>query len=113
MNKNRNEEQKGPAEMLAALGMDGAAAMAAAQTFQSWLAEAGEAQGHVLEYWSRRCGSDTAALGKIAQCKTPVEVWAAQVDWANGLYADLANEGRYVAERFTRATQEHLHPRYR
>ena len=113
MNKHRNEEQNGPAEILAALGVDGDAGMAAAQSLQSWLADAGEAQRHMREYWSRRCDSDSAALGKIAQCKTPTEVWAAQFDWANGLYADLAKEGRYVAERLSRATEEHLNTRHR
>jgi hypothetical protein len=113
MNKHPHEEQKSPAEMLATLGVNGATGKAAAQAFQSWLAGAGEAQSHVFEYWSRRCGSDSAAFGKIAQCKTPAEVWAAQIEWANALYSDLADEGRYVAERFSRAAQESLHIRQR
>ena len=91
--------------MMSALYVNPMASGVAAKAMQSWLDGAGEAQSRMLDYWSRRTRADTAMLGKFAKCKSPAEVWATQVEWANSVYEDMAAEGRYVAERFSRVAK--------
>jgi hypothetical protein len=103
MNKQSHTQQ--PENMLSALYANPMSGGVAAKAMQSWLDGAGEAQSRLLDYWSRRTRTDSAMLGKIAKCKSPAEVWATQVEWANALYEDMAAEGRYAAERFSRAAK--------
>jgi hypothetical protein len=59
---------------------------------------------------NNRLAKDYAAIAQFGQCKTPVEVFNAQIAYANNAFTDLVDEGqKVVAYLGNIATEGMLH----
>lgn len=64
--------------------------------YRTWCTTAGDIQSHTREFLNARLAKDTAAMAAFAQCKTPIEMFSAQMEYANKAFADLVEEGQKV-----------------
>ena len=77
---------------------------------RTWCKTAGKIQRHATEFLNNRLAKDSAAIARFGQCRNPVEVFNAQIDYASNAFADLVDEGQKIAAYFGRmATDEVLH----
>jgi hypothetical protein len=102
-------EQWNPAGFMTAIGMNQQSNDAVSKTVQTWFDKAGQVQSEMLSYWSKRYAHDAQTLQRLAKCKSPQEIWAAQAEWANGLYRDFAAGGKAAAEGFESVIQGTRH----
>jgi phosphoribosylformylglycinamidine (FGAM) synthase-like amidotransferase family enzyme len=68
----------------------------AERAYRTWCETAGEIQSHATQFLNNRLAKDYAAIAELGQCKTPVEVFSAQVAYASKTFADLVDEGQKV-----------------
>jgi hypothetical protein len=64
--------------------------------YRTWCETAGEIQSHATQFLNSRLAKDSAAIAELSQCKTPVEVFNAQIAYASNAFADLVHEGQMV-----------------
>jgi phasin protein len=82
----------------------------AESAYRSWCGAAVEMQRHATEFLNNRLAKDSAAIARLGQCRNPVEVFNAQIDYASNAFSDLVDEGQKIAAYFGRmATDEVLH----
>ena len=68
----------------------------AERAYRTWCETAGELQSHATQFLNNRLAKDYAAIAQLGQCRTPVEVFNAQVAYASNTFADLVDEGQKV-----------------
>jgi hypothetical protein len=82
----------------------------AERAYRTWCETAGDIQSHATQFLNSRLAKDYAAIARFRQCRTPVEVFNAQMDYANNAFADLVDEGQKVVAYFgNMATEGVLH----
>jgi hypothetical protein len=82
----------------------------AERAYRTWCRAAGEIQSHATQFVNSRFAKDSAAIVQFGQCKTPVELFNAQIAYASSAFADLADEGqKVVAYLGNMATEGMLH----
>jgi len=64
--------------------------------YRTWCETAGDIQSRATQFLNNRFQKDYAAIARLGQCKTPVEMFTAQVDYASKAFADLVDEGQLV-----------------
>jgi Phasin protein len=72
----------------------------AERAYKAWCETAGDMQSHATQFLNNRLAKDSAAIAQFGQCRTPVEVFNAQVDYASNAFADLVDEGQKVVAYF-------------
>jgi hypothetical protein len=83
-------------DMQALFGISPGSLEYAEWAYRTWCATAGDIQSHAREFLNARLAKDTAAMAEFAQCKTPIEMFSAQMQYANKAFADLVEEGQKV-----------------
>ena len=68
----------------------------AERAYRTWCETAGDIQSRATQFLNNRFQKDYEAIAQLGQCKTPVEMFTAQVDYASKAFADLVDEGRQV-----------------
>ena len=68
----------------------------AERAYRTWCETAGDIQSRATQFLNNRFQKDYAAIARLGQCKTPVEMFTAQVDYASKAFADLVDEGQQV-----------------
>ena len=68
----------------------------AERAYRTWCETAGDIQSRATQFLNNRFQKDYAAIARLGQCKTPVEMFTAQVDYASKTFADLVDEGQKV-----------------
>jgi hypothetical protein len=68
----------------------------AERAYRTWCETAGDIQSHATQFLNNRLAKDSAAIARFGKCRTPVEVFNAQVDYASNAFADLVDEGQKV-----------------
>jgi Phasin protein len=82
----------------------------AERAYRTWCETAGEIQSHATQFLNNRLAKDSAAIARFGRCRSPVEAFNAQIDYASNAFADLVDEGQKVAAYFGKmATEEMLH----
>jgi len=74
----------------------------AERAYRTWCETAGDLQSRATQFLNNRFQKDYAAIARLGQCKTPVEMFTAQVDYASKAFADLVNEGQQVVAYLSR-----------
>jgi hypothetical protein len=69
----------------------------AERAYRTWCETAGELQSHATQFLNNRLAKDYAAIAQLGQCRTPVEVFNAQVAYASNAFAEFVDEGQKVA----------------
>lgn len=82
----------------------------AESAYRTWCEVAGEIQSHTRQFLNNRLAKDQAAIADFVQCKTPIEVFNAQIAYARDAVADYVDEGQKVIAYFgNKATEGMLH----
>ena len=87
-------------DVQALFGVNSGSLEYAERAYRTWCQTAGDMQSRATEFMNARFASDSAAMTRFGQCKTPVEVFNAQIAYANQAFADLVGEGQKVAAYF-------------
>lgn len=66
----------------------------AERAYRTWCATAGDIQSHATQFLNNRLAKDSVAIAQFGQCRTPVEVFNAQVNYASNAFADLVEKAR-------------------
>ena len=72
----------------------------AERAYRTWCETAGDIQSHATQFLNNRLAKDCAAIARLGQCRTPVEVFNTQIDYASNAFADLVDEGQKVVAYF-------------
>jgi phasin protein len=72
----------------------------AERAYRTWCETAGDIQSRATEFLNARFANDSAAMARFGQCKTPLEVFNAQIAYAQQAFADLVDEGQKVVAYF-------------
>lgn len=72
----------------------------AERAYRTWCETAVDIQSHATQFLNNRLAKDSAAIARFGQCRTPVEMFNAQVDYASSAFADLVDEGQKVVAYF-------------
>ena len=64
--------------------------------YRRWCETAGDIQSRATQFLNNRFQKDYAAIARLGQCKTPGEMFTAQVDYASKAFTDLVDEGQLV-----------------
>jgi hypothetical protein len=75
----------------------------AQRAYTAWVDAATEMQSHAAEFLNNRLAMDSAAVTKLAQCSTPLEILGVQADYAREAFADFVTEGQKIANWFSAA----------
>jgi len=79
-------------------GLDSPSLDYAEKVCRAWYASAGKLQDHAAKFLNNRLAGDSAALATFGQCRTPLELFNAQVEYAQRAFADIVDESQKVAE---------------
>jgi hypothetical protein len=93
-----------PVDVRALWNINGKSFDYAEKTYRTWLEAAGEMQRQAIAYLNDRLEKDSAAVTRLGQCRTPVEVLSVQADYAGNVFADLISESQKMAAYFGNAT---------
>lgn len=94
-----------PVDMRALWDMNGKSFDYADRAYRTWLEAAGEMQNQALAFLNVRLEKNTAAVTRLGQCKTPVEVLSVQAEYAGNMFADLVSESQKMAAYFGKAAK--------
>lgn len=95
-----------PVDVRALWDMNGKSLDYADRIYRAWLNAADEVQSEAIEFLNDRFAKDSAVIARLGQCKTPVEVFSVQADYAGHAFADIVNEGQKIAGYFGNAARE-------
>ena len=95
-----------PVDVRALWDMNGKSLDYADRVYMEWLNAAGEVQSEAMEFLNNRFAKDSAVIARLGQCKTPLEVFGVQADYAGHAFADFVNEGQKIAACLGDATRE-------
>jgi len=73
------------------------------KAYRAWLEAASEMQSEALDFLNARLTKDAAMMARFGRCKTPVEAFNLQAEYAGSTFVDLVNEGQKIAEHFGKA----------
>lgn len=94
-----------PVDVRALWGINGKSFGYAENAYRTWLEAAGEMQKQAIAFLNDRLEKDTAAVTRLGQCRTPVEVLSVQADYAGSMFADLISESQKMAAYFGKAAK--------
>jgi hypothetical protein len=80
----------------------------AERAYKTWCETAGELQSHATQFVNNRLAKDSAAIARFGQCRTPVEVFNVQIDYASNAFADLVDEGQKVVAYFGNMARDRM-----
>lgn len=86
--------------------MNGKSLDYADRIYRAWLNAAGEVQSEAIEFLNNRFAKDSAVIARLGQCKTPLEVFGVQADYAGHAFTDFVNEGQKIAACLGDAARE-------
>jgi hypothetical protein len=95
-----------PVDVGALWDMNGRSLDYAERAYRAWLDAAGEMQNETIDFLNSRLAKDSALIARLGQCKTPVEAFSVQADYAGHAFADIVNEGQKIAVCFGNAARE-------
>ena len=95
-----------PVDMRTLWDMNGVSLDYAERAYRAWLDAAGEMQNEAIDFLNSRLAKDSDVIARLGQCKTPVEVFGVQADYAGHAFADFVNEGQKIAVWFGNAARE-------
>lgn len=78
----------------------------AEKAYRVWLETVGQMQSETIQFLNNRIAKDAALMSRLGQCRTPVEVFNVQIDYASHALADCVNEGQKVAARLEKAAAQ-------
>lgn len=78
----------------------------AEKAYRVWLETVGQMQSETIQFLNGRLAKDAALVARLGHCRTPAEIFNAQVDYASHMFADLVSEGQKVAARFEQVAAE-------
>jgi hypothetical protein len=94
-----------PVDVRALWDINGKSVDYAEKAYRTWLEATGEMQKQAIAFLSDRLEKNTAAVTRLGQCKTPVEVLSVQADYAGNMFADLISESQKMAAYFGKAAK--------
>ena len=97
-----------PVDVRALWDINGKSLDYAEKAYRAWLDAAGEMQNEAIDFLNSRLAKDSAAIARLGQCKTPVEVFNVQADYAGHAFADFVTEGQKIVAYFGNAATEGL-----
>lgn len=95
-----------PVDVRALWDMNGKSLDYADKIYRAWLNAAGEVQSEAMEFINNRFEKDSAVIARLGQCKTPVEIFGVQADYAGHAFADFVREGQKIAACLGNAARE-------
>jgi hypothetical protein len=69
----------------------------AQSAYKAWVDASAEMQNHSVEFLNSRLATDSAAIAKFVQCRTPLEILGVQADYARQVFAELVAETQKIA----------------
>ena len=94
-----------PVDVRALWDVNGKSFDYAEKAYRAWLEAAGEMRSEAIAFLNERLAKDSAAIARLGQCKSPMEAWNVQADYAGHAFADLVNESQKLAACFVKAAQ--------
>ena len=94
-----------PVDVRALWDINGTSFGYAEKAYRTWLEAAGEMQKQAIAFLNDRLEKDTAAVTRLGQCRTPVEVLSVQAEYAGNIFADLVSESQKMAEYLGKAAK--------
>ena len=94
-----------PVDMRALWDPNGKSIDYAERAYRAWLDAAGEMQYQAVEFLNDRLTKDSEAMERLGRCKTPVEAFNVQADYAGHALADFMLEGQKVIACFGKAAK--------
>ncbi len=85
-----------PADLRALWDVNGTSLNYAEKAYRAWVEAASEIQSETIGFMNNRFAKDSAALARLGECKTPVEVLNAQTEYAQHALADFMGEGQKI-----------------
>jgi hypothetical protein len=86
-----------PVDVRALWDVNGKSFDYADKAYRAWLDAAGEMQSQAIAFLHDRLTKDSAAVTRLGQCRTPVEVLSVQAEYAGNMFADLISESQKIA----------------
>jgi hypothetical protein len=80
----------------------------AERAYRTWCETAGEIQSHATQFLNSRPAKDSAAIARFGQCRTPVEVFNVQIDYASNAFSDLVDEGQKFVAYFGNMARDRM-----
>jgi hypothetical protein len=78
--------------------------------YRTWCETADEIQSRATQFLNSRLAKNSDAIAQLGQCKTPLEVFNAQIAYASNTFTDLVDESqKVVAYLGNMATEGMLH----
>jgi len=65
--------------------------------YRAWLDASAEMQNHTVGFLNNRLATDSAAIAKLVQCRTPLEILGVQADYARQVFAELVAATQKIA----------------
>jgi hypothetical protein len=92
-----------PVDVRALWDVNGRSLNYAEKAYRAWLEAAGEMQSEAIAFFNDRLAKDSAAMVRLGQCRTPVEILNVQAEYAGHAFTDLINGSQKFAAYFGKA----------